>query len=49
MRVAVVGSRGLHVSNLGAYLPAETTVIISGGARGIDTSARNYAREHGMR
>ena len=34
MRVAVIGSRGLTVDNLGDYLPIETTEIISGGARG---------------
>ena len=32
MRVAVIGSRGLSVPNLGDYLPEETTEIVSGGA-----------------
>ena len=31
MKVAVVGSRGLSISNLEAYLPEDTTEIISGG------------------
>lgn len=43
MKVAIIGSRGLKVENLGGYLPAETTEIVSGGARGIDTCAREYA------
>lgn len=43
MKVAVVGSRGLRVDNLEKYLPKETTEIVSGGARGIDTCAREYA------
>lgn len=43
MKVAVIGSRGLNVKNLGNYLPNETTEIVSGGAKGIDTDARNYA------
>lgn len=43
MRVAVIGSRGLRVDNLEKYLPKETTEIVSGGARGIDTCAREYA------
>lgn len=30
MKVAVVGSRGLKVSNLGKYLPDSVTEIISG-------------------
>lgn len=48
MRVAVIGSRGLRVSNLGDYLPEDATAIVSGGARGIDTCAREYARAHGI-
>lgn len=49
MKVAVIGSRGLVVENLGEYLPADTTEIISGGARGIDTCAREYATAHGIK
>lgn len=48
MRVAVVGSRNLSVSNLGCYLPDNVTEIISGGAKGVDTSAREYAIAHGL-
>lgn len=43
MKVAVIGSRGLRVDNLEKYLPKETTEIVSGGARGIDACAREYA------
>ena len=46
MKVAVIGSRSLEVPNLQDYLPPETTTIISGGAKGIDTSAREYAKEN---
>ncbi len=49
MKVAVVGSRGLSVCDLEKYLPKEVTEIVSGGARGIDTSARNYALAHNIR
>ncbi len=48
MRVAVVGSRGLNIDNIGSYLPKETTRIISGGAKGIDTCAAEYAKENGL-
>ena len=48
MKIAVVGSRDLHVENLGAYIPEEVTEIISGGARGIDMDARTYALQHGI-
>lgn len=49
MRVAVVGSRGLTVNDLGKYLPEDTTEIISGGARGVDSSAREYALAHNIK
>ena len=48
MRVAVIGSRGLCVLNLEKYLPKEVTEIVSGGAKGVDTSAREYAISHGI-
>ena len=49
MKVAVIGSRGLHVDNLEKYLPEETTEIISGGAKGVDACAREYALRHGLK
>ena len=48
MRVAVVGSRSLMVKDVGEYLPAGTTEIISGGAKGVDASARRWAKQQGM-
>lgn len=48
MKVAVVGSRSLHVRNLQLYLPADTTEIVSGGAIGVDASAKEYAEEQGI-
>lgn len=48
MKVAVIGSRGLLVNHLGKYLPDSVTEIVSGGARGVDTSAREYAQQHGL-
>ncbi len=49
MRVAVIGSRGLSIDDLGKYLPPETTEIVSGGAIGVDTCAREYALQHGIK
>lgn len=43
MKVAIIGSRNLTVNNLGEYLPENVTEIVSGGARGIDSCARQYA------
>ena len=47
--VAVIGSRNLTVGDLSAYLPDDTTEIVSGGARGIDSCARAYAKAHGIK
>ena len=49
MKVAVIGSRGLSVPNLVDYLPEGTDEIVSGGARGVDASAREYALAHGLK
>ena len=45
MKVAVIGSRNLHVRSLADYLPEETTELVSGGAKGIDSDAREYAQK----
>lgn len=49
MKVAVIGSRNLTVEDLGQYLPEETTEIVSGGAKGVDTCAREYALANGLK
>lgn len=49
MKVAVIGSRGLKVNDLEKYLPEETTEIVSGGAKGVDTSAKEYANANGIK
>lgn len=46
MKCAVIGSRELTVKHLDAYLPNEVTEIVSGGARGIDSCAADYANTH---
>ena len=49
MKVAIVGSRGLKVPNLGNYLPENVTEIVSGGAKGVDTCAKEYALSRGIK
>ena len=46
MKVAVIGSRSITAYPLEDITPADTTEIISGGARGVDTLARQYALLH---
>lgn len=43
MRLAIVGSRTITDIRLGDYFTMAPCTIISGGARGIDTLAREYA------
>ena len=48
MKLAIIGSRTITSVNLADHLPADVTEIVSGGAKGIDTLAAVYAREHGI-
>jgi len=48
MKVAIVGSRGIENPDIDKYLPASTTEIVSGGAKGVDTCARAYALKNGL-
>lgn len=45
MKIAIIGSRNLEVSNLEKYLPNNVTEIVSGGAKGIDACAKRFAVE----
>lgn len=49
MKIAVIGSRNLEVKNLNEYIPSEATEIVSGGAKGIDSCAREYAQTNGIK
>ncbi len=43
MKLLIAGSRSIKDFDLSPYIPKETTVIISGGAGGVDTLAEQYA------
>lgn len=49
MKVAIVGSRNLYVNDLEKYLPEGVSEIVSGGAKGIDASAADYAVSHNIK
>lgn len=46
MKLMIAGSRGITDFDLSPYIPEETTLIIAGGAAGIDTLAEQYADAH---
>ena len=43
MKLLIVGSRSIKEYALEKYIPDDTTMIITGGAKGIDTLAEEYA------
>ncbi len=48
MKIGIIGSRNLAISNLDEYIPEECTEIISGGAIGVDKCAADYAKSKGI-
>ncbi len=48
MKIAIIGSRNLTVTDFRPYIPSVCTEIVSGGAKGIDTCARRWAEAHGL-
>lgn len=48
MKIAIVGSRNIRADIPEWAIPQGVTMIYSGAARGIDTSARRYAKKHGI-
>lgn len=48
MRVAIIGSRTLKIDNLEDYIPENTVEIISGGANGVDSCAKDFALKNSL-
>jgi hypothetical protein len=46
VKLATIGSRNLMVKNIGDYIPKEVGEIVSGGAKGVDTCAADYAKRN---
>lgn len=44
MITAIIGSRNITAFDLSKVVPSEATVIVSGGASGVDALAAKYAR-----
>ena len=51
MKLSITGSRSISVSfdEIKAYLPKETTCIVSGGASGVDNIASQFAKAHDLK
>jgi hypothetical protein len=48
MKLLIVGSRTITDFDLNGHIPEDTELIISGGAKGMDTVAEKYADEHNI-
>lgn len=48
MKLAIIGSRSLTIEKLEEYIPEGVTEIVTGGARGIDSCAAEYAEKNGI-
>lgn len=48
MKIAIVGSRNVSVTDIGRYI-SNAEEIVSGGAVGVDRCAADYARKNGIR
>ena len=48
MKLAIIGSRSLTTIEIGGYIPEGVDEIVSGGAKGVDALAKEYADRHGI-
>ena len=48
MKIAIVGSRGIDNIDVAKYVSPDDE-IVSGGAKGVDICAANYAKEHNLK
>lgn len=48
MKLAIVGSRGIQNIDLKEYITNDVLEIVSGGAKGVDTIAREFAKANSI-
>lgn len=46
MKLLIIGSRTIDDIDISPYIPQNVSLIISGGASGVDTLAEKYADKH---
>ena len=49
MKLAVIGSRNIKYLVIDGYIPDGVSEIVSGGAVGVDTLARDFAKRRGIK
>lgn len=49
MKIAIIGSRGITDIDIAQYINEKPECVISGGAKGVDTLAAQYARNNGIK
>ena len=48
MKLAIIGSRGIKNIDLKEYITSDVVEIVSGGAKGVDTIAKEFAKANGI-
>lgn len=48
MKLAIIGTENLYITNIGAHIPAETSEIVLGDSSSICACAAEYAKENGI-
>ena len=48
MKIAIIGSRNITINDIGKYV-SQNDEIVSGGAKGVDTCAAEYARANNIK
>ncbi|MBQ7225114.1 MAG: DUF2493 domain-containing protein [Clostridia bacterium] len=48
MKLLIAGSRSIAEFDLDDYIPSNVELIITGGAKGVDTVAEKYADKHNI-
>ena len=49
MKIAIIGSRKCPEIDIGAYLEETPDALVSGGAVGVDSYVRDYAKKNGIK
>ena len=49
MKLAIIGSRKITNIEIEKYIPNEVDEIVSGGAKGVDSLAKDFAEKNGIK